>query len=211
MKLYKYHTINIYLLQSLRKQINWYSKLHLLNDPYECFFIDNTKTTVYKDLVSKLCVCCFSKNMNEILMWSHYANNHKGVCIEFEIIDESVIKGQLIEVTYSNELSILNKVEQTSTGYLSLNVSSNGKFLTTKFKNWSYEEEFRTYVICEDANSNGKEKPYLGNPAALYFGKNSSQDDIELIKHNTSHIPRLKYFKVDLNIKTMKIEVVSEV
>lgn len=210
MKLYKYHTINFNLLQSLRKQINWYSKLHLLNDPYECFFIDNTTTTAYKDFVSQLCVCCFSKNMNEILMWSHYANNHKGVCIEFDIIDENVIKGQLMEVTYSNELSTLNNVERTSTGHLSLNVSSNGKFLTTKFQNWSYEEEFRAYIICEDANSNGMEKPFLGSLTALYFGKNSSQDDIELVKHNTSHIIGLKYFKVDLNIKTMKIEIVSE-
>jgi hypothetical protein len=210
MKLYKYYTINFNLLQSLRKKVNWYSKLHLLNDPYECFFIDNTNTSVYKKLVSQLCVCCFSKNMNEILMWSHYANNHKGVCIEYEIIDESVIGKQLFEVTYSNDLLTQNNIKQTSSGDLSLNLYNNGKFLVTKFQNWSYEEEYRTYVICEDENLNGMEKPYLGNLTAMYFGKNSSQDDIDLLKHNTSHILGLKYLKVDLNIETMKIDVVCE-
>jgi hypothetical protein len=210
MKLYKYHTINLYLLQSLRKKINWHSKLHLLNDPYECFFIDKTNTSVYKNFLSQLCVCCFSKNMNEILMWSHYANNHKGVCIEFEIIDESVINEQLFEVKYSNELLTHNNIEKTSLGHLSLNLNNNGKFLVTKFQNWSYEEEWRTYVICDDENLNGMEKHFIGNLTALYFGKNSSQDDIDLIKHNTSHILGLKYFKVDLNIKTMEIDIVSE-
>ncbi len=211
MKIFKYHTININLLQSLRKETNWYSKLHLLNDPFECFFIDNTNSSTYKDLVSELCVCCFSKNMNEILMWSHYADNHRGVCIEYEITDEEVIKGRLIEVKYNNELSIFDKIERMPSGHLSLNTTTNGKFLITKFKNWSYEEELRTYIISDEPTSNGKEQPFLGNITTIYFGKNASIDDIALVKHNTSHLKPLKLAKVDLNTETMKIETLGEI
>ena len=29
-------------------------------------------------------ICCFSFNPKSILMWSHYTNNHKGVCLKFD-------------------------------------------------------------------------------------------------------------------------------
>ncbi len=29
-------------------------------------------------------VCCFSQEKNNILMWSHYANRHKGICLCFK-------------------------------------------------------------------------------------------------------------------------------
>ena len=28
-------------------------------------------------------VCCFSEKKDDILMWSHYADGHKGFCLEF--------------------------------------------------------------------------------------------------------------------------------
>ena len=28
--------------------------------------------------------CCFSKECDNILMWSHYANHHKGICLRFK-------------------------------------------------------------------------------------------------------------------------------
>jgi hypothetical protein len=211
LKIYKFHKININLLQSLRKETNWYSKLHLLNDPFECYLVDNTNTDIYQHFTSSLCACCFSKNMNEILMWSHYADNHRGVCLEFEITNEEIIKGQLIEINYSNELTIIDNVERTSTGHLSLSIISNGKFLATKFKNWSHEEELRTYVICEDANLTGEEKPFLGKLTAIYFGKNAFKDDIALVKHNSSHIGLLKFYLVELNNSNMKIEILREI
>lgn len=211
MKIFKYHTININLLQSLRKGTNWYSNVRLLNDPFDCFLIDNTNTDTYKNFTTKLCACCFSKNMNEILMWSHYANNHRGVCLEFEITNEETIKGQLININYDNDLTTIDNVERTSSGHLSLNVTSNGKFLATKFKNWSYEEELRTYVICEETNFAGVERPFLGNLTSIYFGKNTMKDDIELIKHITSHITLLKYYTVELNTTKMKIEILREI
>ncbi|EGK02605.1 DUF2971 domain-containing protein [Dysgonomonas gadei] len=207
MKIYKYHTININLLNSLRNKTNWYSKLSYLNDPYECLFIDNTNTTVYKNLVSTLSVCCFSRNMNNILMWSHYADSHRGVCLEWEIDEEAPhIKGALNPITYDNKLVTLEEVKITKEGYLDLNVGDNGKFIFQKLKYWEYEEEMRIYNIDEDPNSNprGKSKEFLGKLTSIYFGKNVIKDTIELVKFNTSHIPNLKYYKVDLNTDEME-------
>lgn len=208
MKIYKYHSININLLNSLRTKTNWYGKLSNLNDPHECFIIDDTGTDIYKNLISTLCVCCFSKNMDEILMWSHYADSHKGVCLEWEV-DEDKVKGQLFDMKYENVITTLDKVERTPTGHLSLNIETNGKFIIQKFKNWKYEEELRTYIICEDNLKKGESKSFLGELAAIYFGKNSSNDNIELIKHNTQHIDNLKYKKVDINTNSMKMDIIT--
>ncbi len=212
MKIYKYHTINVNLLNSLRKKTNWYSKLLFLNDPYECFFIANSNADVYNSFNSTLCVCCFSKNMDEILMWSHYANNHKGVCLEFEEHDEDKCKRRLLEIDYVNEITKIEDAEIIDhKGNLRLNSKTNGKYLSNKFKNWSYEEELRTYSISDDIYNNGQEEPFFGELKAIYFGKNSSHVDIELVKHNTKHFDSLKYYKVELDIITMKMGNVKEI
>jgi len=148
--------------------------------------------------------------MDEILMWSHYANNHKGVCLEFEIFDEEIIKGQLLDINYDDNISSIDTVERLPLGHLSLNITANGKFLKTKFKNWSYEQELRTYVLDEDVNSNGKAKPFLGRLTAIYFGRNSSLPNVELVKTNSAHLGKVKYYSVELNTTTMKMEILRE-
>ncbi|MBI9010506.1 MAG: hypothetical protein JEZ05_10825 [Tenericutes bacterium] len=35
-------------------------------------------------------VCCFSETADNILLWSHYADCHKGVCLIFRSIPESI-------------------------------------------------------------------------------------------------------------------------
>ncbi len=34
---------------------------------------------------ASLGVICFSERSDSLLMWSHYADNHNGICIEFDI------------------------------------------------------------------------------------------------------------------------------
>lgn len=212
MKIYKYHTININLLHSLRKGTNWYSKLHLLNDPFECFLMDNTKTDVFKNWIPTLSVCCFSKNNNNILMWSHYANDHKGVCLEFDVPDDDKdLKKDLIEVVYNNELTVIDNIKRDEKGHVKIRMDTDGKFLKTKFKHWEYEEELRKYIKCKEENKSGKEEYYIGNLTAIYFGKNTSNDDIGLVKHNSKHINSLNYYQVDLDTSTMKMGIIKKI
>ncbi len=52
-------------------------------------------------------VICFSSNYDNILMWSHYANNHKGICIEFDLND-SFFHGKYKDVPSELDLFIDN-------------------------------------------------------------------------------------------------------
>jgi len=210
MKIYKYQSININLLKSLQKKMIWYSRIDQLNDPYELFFIDNSGTEIYTNFRKSLCVCCFSKNKDEVLMWSHYGDNHKGICLEWEI-DFEKMKGSLFEIDYNNEITTLQKVDRLQSGHLSINIKTNGRFLLSKFKTWAYEEEIRIFKIVEDLSKKGIYGEFPGNLTTIYFGTNTLQDDIDLVKLYSKHFQDINYYRVDLNTETMKNDKVTKV
>lgn len=76
-------------------------------------------------------VCCLSKAMNDSLMWAHYTNGHKGVCLEFDRFTKESGVLRVLDVEYSNEFPVLKNKEK-------------GIWcLATKSKDWEYEEEVR--------------------------------------------------------------------
>ena len=54
------------------------------------------------DLRKGLAVVCFTEDVKSILMWSHYANNHRGFCIEYKLAQTDLSK-QIRKVIYSSE------------------------------------------------------------------------------------------------------------
>jgi hypothetical protein len=76
-------------------------------------------------------ICCFSSKPDSELMWSHYADSGKGICLEFNFSTNDKIKKKLIPLRYSNK-AILAKND--------VDVS---KALIKKRKAWSYENEWR--------------------------------------------------------------------
>ena len=93
---------------------------------------------------------CFSKNYDSILMWSHYADKHKGICIEFDRPNKD-----FYDVYYSKNRTHFNLEEVTkrALGYLLAigNVDASDEQLMnhimepfkTKSLAWIYEEEVR--------------------------------------------------------------------
>ena len=93
---------------------------------------------------SMLGVLCLSKNLNQPLMWSHYAQSHQGLMIEFDASHSALNKrrsekddfGFLRDVVYSERRPTLN-----------IDALNDGRgfqtFALTKSSHWSYEEEQR--------------------------------------------------------------------
>ena len=83
-------------------------------------------------------VSCFSKTEKEILMWSHYANKHRGICIGFQKSGFSRNPDSIpTEVIYLDEFRPID--------YESGNLEAFKGWLTTKSDKWSYEEEVRLF------------------------------------------------------------------
>ncbi|MDO3643845.1 DUF2971 domain-containing protein [Mucilaginibacter sp. L3T2-6] len=85
-------------------------------------------------VIGDMGICCFTTNCNNILMWSHYAHNHKGVCLVFNPYKD--INSFLVaKVRYLNEFRPINYFDDPTTNAMIM--------YTTKSKDWEYEEEYR--------------------------------------------------------------------
>lgn len=79
-------------------------------------------------------VYCVSAKYDDILMWSHYADDHKGICLEFD--GEAELMAHAQKVKYSQKrVPIMAYYDDKET--------SMTKALLTKSLQWAYEEEWR--------------------------------------------------------------------
>lgn len=141
-------------------------------------------------------VCCFSESNNNNLMWSHYANYHKGLCIGFEFPIKYKNDFVLYAVNYLNTLEKVKFTEDT------LRVIY--YWITTKSPDWSYEKEIRAINIhhkdkCEFDQENLKE---------IIVGYNTSKKQIEdLVKAlKKNRYPKdIELNQVDIDKKSLKL------
>ncbi|EHH0850194.1 DUF2971 domain-containing protein, partial [Vibrio vulnificus] len=144
--LYKYFAYNENSLSSLLNYELWASKPTEFNDPFDSLltieFSNNNITELFKNYTQSKAVCCFSKNMDSILMWSHYADSHKGFCIaiDYPELEDSDI---LSDVNYSESFL---EIDHESFLYSHREGAVNKEWqrlLTQKYIDWKYEEEVR--------------------------------------------------------------------
>lgn len=105
-------------------------------------------------IANKFGVFSASKIFDSILMWSHYANHHKGLCIRFDcqkfrdFMETDCVKKDLIiywnNVDYKSEYPILNPYELKD-------YEVYFKSLLVKAEEWKYECEFRL-ILCDHFN-----------------------------------------------------------
>ena len=86
--------------------------------------------------VDKAGIVCFSKVRDDILMWAHYADKHKGLCLEFDGSSNCRFFGEAQPVEYEDYTPIPlhedNNCQMT-------------RAILTKSKHWSYEIEYRLF------------------------------------------------------------------
>ena len=83
-------------------------------------------------------VSCFTESKDNVLMWSHYADKGRGVCLEFDTKFEQFT--QLRHVEYVDSIPELNAVPV----YLHNDVDQLIDLFYTKSVDWSYEREWRS-------------------------------------------------------------------
>ena len=87
-------------------------------------------------------VACLSETNTSVLMWSHYSNDHKGFCIEYngqEIYNSDLIKKRFFPVKYISENERQIPISALALDYPGL------YSVLCKTNVWSYEKEWR---IC---------------------------------------------------------------
>lgn len=155
----------------------------------------NIENTIIKSLrearknqFSKVGVTCFSRNNSNLLMWSHYADSHKGICLEFDSTLEPFSKS--FEVMYDSNIPIIESdlLFEEEHSFESLR-----KLLSFKSKDWEHEEELR--LLHQEKNKEFGYPRYALK--AIYFGLKTNQTDLEIICSLVkSHNPKIRFFKM---------------
>ena len=143
-KLYKYRSLDgncFRFTQSILMQNElWFSKMSDFNDPFEgSFKID--KNTMDEERLQKIlstaifskdkAAFCLAEKNDDILMWSHYADSHQGICIEFDTAVVQSIFCNAKKVNYKNEYMEYQSPHDADSVCL------------IKSNHWGYENEWR--------------------------------------------------------------------
>lgn len=171
-KTFRFQKIRKHVLSSLVDSTLYFAAPPALNDPHDCKINIAAAITraipkssgkrqallreilklglisLIQENIPNLGVCCFSSKLDNSLMWSHYADSHKGVCLYYEIPTNFLAKNQILgvsPVTYrNNPLThwLVNELdEDTDAGEACMEITK--RVLTMKSKAWSYEREGR--------------------------------------------------------------------
>jgi hypothetical protein len=121
-----------------------------LNDPFDLCSVDMTDDRIEFALTQTIAsfrgntgLLCFSRNWDNLLLWSHYGESHKGICLGFDIPQTESREGYDMEVNYQTNLLKVDRPEDVNLDFMN-------KVLRTKHECWSYEEELRIFVGLND-------------------------------------------------------------
>lgn len=165
--------------------------------------VDSKLAEKMKNLFLVGCLCTSYKNR---LMWSHYADSHKGFCIEYDFSEpEADVLSKLpLPVFYSEnrplvpwKAAIDNSVENMEEAYAEIMMG-----LLTKDKEWEYENEWR--ILIEATEDSEFAMPKV---SCIYLGasiEKENRDKIVAIAKE-QNIP-VKQMKVDRGAYDLHVE-----
>lgn len=206
--IFKFKRIDKNLLKSLVNSELYFACPDRLNDPFDCRIdilaslgnaisrasgstkrlreiCDSIKMDKIKIALQNSGVCSFSLELENTLMWSHYADDHRGVCLTYALpisfFDETAkeIIG-IVNVDYGlnplsdwflQEAPKLTSLEEVVRFLIK-------KVLTVKAKLWEYEKEVRILRWKEGVQV--IDKQYLKQ---ICFGLSTPDSDITLLKN----------------------------
>jgi hypothetical protein len=126
------------------------SLLEDLNDPFELFAAALTCRehrqgfrAFKRDMNQRFGVLCFSRNWHNPLLWSHYADKHKGICLGLHVPSRL-----LTPVTYTTS-RLVDAVPRIAKSGFSDEAAMKA-LLSIKFRDWKYEDEVRVFCRLED-------------------------------------------------------------
>lgn len=226
-KIYKYYSLgenasdNQKRLDTLKENSIWASVPSMFNDPFECRFMylnDEdlaslgfpSGTIKLWDLImgqlrQHITTICFSQNPNDMPMWAYYANEHRGFCVEYEIVDAR----HLYPVLYAeNRLNTQGLFVELIYGLFCKEATAQDKatlfkhimlLCSFKDKSWKAEKEIRAIFLNtkDEIPHKGRRCPCeeIGiKPTKIFIGVQCSEE------HTQSLITNAKELGIDYEI-----------
>ncbi|MGG2084182.1 DUF2971 domain-containing protein [Lysinibacillus pakistanensis] len=215
-------------LKTVKENKLWVCNSLYLNDPYDCnafYYLEDEIRQMIKYHIGKnpiltsvddkmkevesllfgfrsnLEIACFSEELYNMPLWGNYADNHRGICIEYDfskIPSNNDFSKMLFPVGYDEKrynitnllMSLVNNDKKSNPYILFF-------LILMKHCSWEYEQEWRFINFNYDKTQRrGTVIDIPVKPTAIYFGLNCSSDDIEeissLVDTNETSLYKLK-------------------
>lgn len=175
--------------------------IKLVNDRITDDFLKNeTFVTELKQRVQtihdKKGVLALSSKNNNILMWSHYSDNHYGLCFGFEWDKNEDVYGNYKKVRYQTHYDDI-------WSWLHTDEEIVNRILYSKSIDWHYEKEYR---IIRDTI--GSEKFNPDSLKEIIFGCLMPEDDKqEIIKLTKENYPHVKFKQAVIDVEKYSINI----
>lgn len=210
MKIYRYRAISTYTYDEIISGEVWHSKFSELNDPFEGFYMNNSNDDALDSLIHSFALGCFSRVKDSLLMWAHYGDSHRGLCLEYEVTDND-FRTTFMEVHYSDTVPKIDAIERYPAdhhlaGALKIDIQKEGMVFTTKSKHWDYEEEVRSLRILEDPALKGEKSKFPGQITSILFGLRTTERQITTIDKILCQRPELEFYRARLKEDSYEIE-----
>lgn len=205
-RLYKYKGIddNGYSIDNFENDTLWLSHPISFNDPFDSIARNDTSVLVelYNELVDAkiiteenaeflkelswhVCISrpqrsflvgCLSERNDSVLMWSHYADSHKGFCIGYdanEIYESNIIRKDIYPVLYYD-------LDQIPFEDSAIGLDYSGLYsVLRKSRQWSYEQEWR--IVFSYFRNMGVGNIQLPKAKSVYLGVNITDENKKCI------------------------------
>ena len=107
--------------------------------------LEKTNARLNEIVKSDYRIACFSETPYNLPMWNHYANGHKGICLEYDTLKfnyNPTLRQRLFPVYYQNRLpDVLELMKDMDLNHLPKSLFD--YILIHKLGDWSYEKEWR--------------------------------------------------------------------
>jgi len=179
---------------TLREKRLKFSRFDDLNDPFELLSahlgeddVRRFHKEMKKQVAKRYGLLCFSRTWRSPVMWAHYADKHKGLCLGFDVKEAA-------PVDYTSR-RLLHAIDERQDGTRTV-VDLMKIALTTKFAEWQYEKEWRVFhdLVNEAPDAKGNFFQRFGDFIVLrevligYRCTLKTRDVADLIGHTTHDV-----------------------
>lgn len=154
--------------------------------------------------MSRKGVLALAENWNSPLMWSHYADEHRGICIEYNITPNHLFS-QLKAVNYDSPRAI--KISDLISWKIDQSSKAERNIVDTYFfakaPEWHYENEWR------DIDDSSGVKPAPMPISSIYFGlrcDSAVKTCIIKLLHDYAHCESLSFFQIRPHMTDFSLE-----
>ena len=181
-------------------------ELHCGNQNFDLTPIDSSAVcndiaarNLVRELSNQIGILCLSRKHDSLLMWSHYADEYKGILIEFDK-DHEFFLGSF-EIPYIKERRKINLTDfSKSRTPIPISV------LCTKSEQWSYEKEqrvIRSLDFCRKIGTDINQNPIFIMSIPLEAIKSITFVERTTIKNQKLIWEKIKHTNIELKLATL--------